>query len=137
MTAISELEGFTVYRAVQECRDGFFLSSGDSNIRISTATAKLLGDPEYVVLFFDEKKKRVMITAANQKMENTIKLRKGSHTDHHRTCLNHGGVNKLVRKLAGAKDEKTTYRAPGHAIEGVEGKIIFELSRAVEFRAAR
>lgn len=139
MTAISELEGFTVYHPTLEARGAVFLSSNEAVLRLSRPAMALLGDPAHVLIFFDEKKKRLMVAAAKPEVENVIVLSgkgRGCRGDRINCCIALAGANKMVRKLAGCKDMKTTYRFPGHVIEGVEGKIIFELSRAVPVKSA-
>ena len=68
---MSELDGFVVYRPKDlPC----FISAHDKQITVSSGAFKVMGSPEYVNVFLDECRQRIMIKAAEPKFENVLKM---------------------------------------------------------------
>ena len=73
----SELEGFEVFVPTAYVKsNAVLLTIGVSGIRISRTGLGLLKYPEYINAFFDRKTKRLLISAADKRMQNVIRLSK-------------------------------------------------------------
>lgn len=130
--ALKELDGFVVYRPLSMAsRNSMFLSCAGTSLCLSVEAVKQLGSPDYVVLFFDERKKRMMAMSGTAGMENAMRMQCASAQGGIKCRINCKPVCELTRKLAEAGNRSERLRFPGHSVEGAEGKIIFELSRPV------
>ena len=101
----NELDGFVVYKSHLRAQSGLFMTISKHAVRFSLDVIKAMGT-DWLLLFFDENKQRLMIQPTKKGTTNTVKLSSAG-----------GSVNTLVQKtvvrdvreLAGLKDgEKIT-----------------------------
>lgn len=98
----NELEGFVIYKPHLRFISGLFATINKNGVRFSHDCCKAMGD--WVLIFFDENKQRIMLQPAKKGTANAVKL-----------SANGGAVNTLIqktvvqdiRKLAGLNDNET------------------------------
>ena len=73
---MTELESFELFRP--EGKRKYFISARNKSVGISKDAYEDLGQPEYVLVYIDEVKKRIMIQAVDKKYDNAIKVVKHS-----------------------------------------------------------
>lgn len=71
----SPLEGFVLFPNEREVIQ---LSIGRGYIRISSDAIRLIGDPSFINVFFDETGRRMAVKAATDKMPNTFGMGKNT-----------------------------------------------------------
>ena len=103
--------------------------TGDRNMRLTDGAISLLGNPEYVNVFFDEPGKRMMIRKAEKDMPNIFRIQAKSFQ-----CL---GVIQHIHFIAG------TNTKPGLAVrfEGIDPKasgcVIIDLNKHTVISTAK
>lgn len=125
---MKELDGFVVFEPLGGYAGGTcFLTVTEKFARPSLTALRQMGDPKYIVVFFDERRKRVMLMAAEKKMANTFRVLWGSDGKENGVCSKQ--LCEKILRLAGAepKPGMKSLRFPGHKVEGADGKVIFEL----------
>lgn len=115
---MSELDGFVIYKP-KHSNEKMYLSVRKKGVGITQAVLEALHDAEYVNVFFDEMKHRVMLKYAEADFENTLKVgnygRSGSMINN----------KNIAEKLRGWWGENA--RIQGHAAG--DGIVIFEEKR--------
>lgn len=117
---MTELESFELFRPHGE--QNFFLCARNKSIGISKDAYNELDQPEYVLVFIDDIKNRIMIKAVNQNYENAVKVIKHSAGGTHRSsnmCLCCKALTKKMITMFG-----TSNRVYGH-LAG-DGVMIFD-----------
>ena len=112
------LAGFVLFPNVKEVVQ---MSIGRGYIRISSDAIRLIGDPHFLNVFFDEPGKRMAVKAADDKMPNTFGMGKNT------------GLNKCAALLEKVLQVAETEWHPGEVIrfDGVKYSdyVIFDLSK--------
>lgn len=112
---MSELDGFVVYKPQKETK--MHISVGRRGIGITRSAVDALGVPEYINIFLDEVKHRVMIKYAEADYENTLKISNNGRSGLTINC------KRIAEHLCGWYGLNT--HVPGH--EAGDGILIFEL----------
>ena len=117
------LAGFVLFPNVKEVVQ---MSIGRGYIRISSDAIRLIGNPEFLNVFFDESGKRMAVKAATEKMPNVFGMGKNT------------GLNKCAALLEKVLKVAETEWHPGEVIrfDGVkyENYVIFDLSKSKTVR---
>lgn len=69
---MTELEGFELFKPGKD--ETLFITTNFSKIMMCKEVFQVLGKPEYVNVFLDEVKQRIMIKAAEKDYENAIRV---------------------------------------------------------------
>lgn len=112
---MSELDGFVIYKP-KHSNEKMYLSVRKKGVGITQAVLEALHDAEYVNVFFDEMKHRVMLKYAEADFENTLKVG------------NYGRSGRMINSLDIAEKLRGWYgnaQVAGH-VAG-DGILIFEL----------
>ena len=124
----NELDGFVVYKPHLRAQSGLFMTISKHAVRFSLDVIKAMGT-DWLLLFFDENKQRIMIQPAKKGTTNTVKLSTGGGSAN---TLVQKTVIQDVRELAGLKDDEriTVY---GHKCNyATTPSIIFNLKERKE-----
>ncbi len=129
---MGELDGFVIYRnekgnktAPHACA----LMVSKYILTLSMTACQELEDPEYVHVFFDERRRRLMITKAEPDAPNSFLLvRQGSKPGDRRCAISAKYVRKEVERLAGFSFEGRRFLIHGHRAQSQEPALIFELA---------
>ena len=128
----SELDGFVIYRnelgnktAPHACA----LMVSKYILTLSMTACFLLDVPEYVHVFFDERRRRMMITKAEPDAPNSFLLaRQGNKPGDRRCVLSSKYVRQEVERLAGFSFEDLRFLIHGHKAQAQQPALIFELA---------
>ena len=125
----NELDGFTVYKPTLRAVPGIFLSINKTSIRFSVDAIRAM-NTEWLLLFFDRNKQRLMIQPAKKGTVNALKL--NSQGGKGCNSLIQKSVLQDVRDLAEVSENKQ-YICYGHKCNyAVTPSIIFNLKEAQE-----
>lgn len=113
---MTELEGFEIFTPTGP----FFICAGDKAIRICADAYRALGMPEYVNVFLDDVKKRIMLKVAKKDYENAMKVIKHSHGMNMNICY-----KALAVKIADMYGQGN--RVYGHLVS--DGMMVFDRSK--------
>ena len=123
---MSELDGFVVVkRNAKQIRNEISIRVDGGMVRFSAKAMRVLGNPTYINIFFDERQKRMLIVNSAVENENTFKLVGGGKCDHSK-CINSDRLVRLVRNVAEVNDYANYL---GHLVDGCDDKVIFDLSK--------
>ena len=125
----NELEGFEVFVPVAYVKsNAVLLFINTSGCRISKPGLAHLKFPEYVNAFFDRKTKRLMITAAEKRMANAIRLSKTLKMPCRidMTCLRDELENICGQKLF---EHGKNYFIEGKIAKAQNPSLIFDLNK--------
>lgn len=115
---MSELDGFVVYKPKHEVKK-MHISVRKKGVGLTQTVIEALNDAEYINIFLDDKKHRVMLKQAEADYENILRVgnygRSGSMINN----------KNIAEKLRGWWGENA--RIPGHAAG--DGIVIFEEKR--------
>ena len=128
----SELEGFVVFRnekgnktAPHACA----LLVSKYILTLSMTACFLLEDPSYVHVFFDERRRRMMVTKAEPDAPNSFLLaRQGNKPGDRRCVLSAKYLRKEVERLSGFKFDGLRFLIHGHKAQSSQPALIFELA---------
>lgn len=114
---MTELEGFEIFAPSKG--KPLFICTGEKAVRICADAYKALGKPQYVNVFLDDVKKRILIKVSEKSFDNALKVVKHS-----------GGMNMTICYKDLAKKVSAMYgkgnRVYGHIVS--EDMIIFDRS---------
>ena len=79
MNVKNELTGFVIYEPRKFRSNGIAFSVNNRTLRFTTEAVRKIRTPECVNIFFDDTKKRMLVTAANEDYKNVFRLRKPSN----------------------------------------------------------
>ena len=89
----------------------------------------LLDDPEYVNIFFDERRRRMMITKAEPDSANSFLLaRQGNKPGDRRCVLSAKYLREEVERLAGFSFDGKRFLIRGRKAQSSQPALIFELA---------
>ena len=128
----SELDGFVIYRnekgnktAPHACA----LLVSKFLLTLSMKACQELEDPAYVHVFFDERRRRLMIVKAEPDAPNSFLLaRQGNKAGDRRCALSSKYVRENVEKLAGFSFDGLRFLIHGHKAPSSQPALIFELA---------
>ena len=129
MVAMNELSGFEVYKPGTKSRGSviYKLSTSENKTRFSSAVVNYLGLPQFVNIFFDYSKKRMMVTAGAENNENILKLnRAGSGPSCAISCM---ALLDELEKLTGVKPP---YCVLGKVADSKQPAVIFDLTQVTK-----
>lgn len=134
--AANVLDGFEVFEPNQRIEDwiGFVLS--ENYIKLTSGTLDVLRWPEYVVVLFDRKGKRMMIIPGKKDTPNRIGLTKSYSNAQRLTYLRNGRLLSEIRKIAGIGDG-VCGQAFGKQAQVVQPTIIFDLGNITIMKGAK
>ena len=120
-----ELMGFVIVRKsrtryVDPKRQIPNLSVQKKGLILNVASCRALGMPDYVLVFLDENRRRIMVRAAEKDQENAYLLSYDGTKFRRKVCS--WCLSAQLRKLFGQE----TFTLKGHAPKGTEGILIFE-----------
>ena len=129
---MGELDGFVIYRnekgnktAPHACA----LMVSKYLLTLSMKACQELDDPAYVHVFFDERRRRLMITKAEPDAPNSFLLaRQGNKKGDRRCALSSIFVRENVEKLAGFSFTGLRFLIHGHKAQASTPSLIFELA---------
>lgn len=127
----SELEGFEVFiPSLYVKSSAITLTIGMSGCRLSKPAMSNLKFPEYINVFFDRKTKRLMVTPADKRTPNGVKLVFVGKTKLlcriNMTCFNSELEKVCERKLF---EKGKTYQVEGRVAKSQQPSIIFDLNK--------
>lgn len=121
-----ELEGFRVFdpgenkKGMSE-RIGLWI--GRDLIRLTSGTSIALGEPDHVLVFFDELRRRMMLQPAEGTEKNAIRIT--VKTRRRRTVIQRKALHKEILRISGKDITAGTLWLPGHAADTVRPSLIF------------
>ena len=122
---VNEFAGFEIFVPTYGSNNNRIqLTFSKTGCRLSKLALSHLKYPEYVNIFFDRSAKRMMISAADKKMQNTFHLSKQGH------CPNTIGQKCVIDELVsiyGANPEQRTYFS-GEKAKYSQPAVIFDLT---------
>ena len=126
----SELEGFVVFdpaKIVSIVKE-IAIKMNAHRARISAYALQYIGDPEYVIAFFDENQKRLMIIPGEKSMKNAVPL--SINGTPKKCCISRGNFMKKIAEIAGIEYKKDFYyKISGHKVSSsVQPTLIFDLA---------
>ena len=129
---MGELDGFVIYRnekgnktAPHACA----LLVSKYILTLSMTACFLLDDPEYVNIFFDERRRRLMITKAEPDSANSFLLaRQGNKPGDRRCVLSAKYLREEVERLAGFSFDGKRFLIRGRKAQSSQPALIFELA---------
>ena len=129
---MGELDGFVIYRnekgnktAPHACA----LMVSKYLLTLSMKACQDLDDPAYVNVFFDDRRRRLMITKAEPDAPNSFLLaRQGNKAGDRRCALSSIFVRENVEKLAGFSFTGLRFLIHGHKAQSATPALIFELA---------
>ena len=129
---MGELDGFVIYRnekgnktAPHACA----LMVSKYLLTLSMKACQDLDDPAYVHVFFDDRRRRLMITKAEPDAPNSFLLaRQGNKAGDRRCALSSIFVRENVEKLAGFSFTGLRFLIHGHKAQSSTPALIFELA---------
>ena len=128
----SELDGFTIYRnekGNKTCPHACALMVSKFLLTLSMKACQDLDDPAYVHVFFDDRRRRLMITKAEPDAPNSFLLaRQGNKAGDRRCALSSIFVRENVEKLAGFSFDGLRFLIHGHKAQSSTPALIFELA---------
>lgn len=128
----SELDGFTVFRNEKGNRTAphaIAIMVSKHVLSLSMTACQLLEDPTYVTIFFDERRRRMMITKAEDDTPNSFMLaRQGGEAQDRRCHLSAKYLREEVEKLAGFSFDGRRFLIRGHKAQSSLPALIFELA---------
>jgi len=121
---INELEGFEIF--VPSYTFGgsrIEMTITKTGCRLSKASLSEIKYPEYVNAFFDRNGKRLMITAADKRMQNTLRLSKQGH------CPNTLGQKNFIEMMRVVSGNALAgwHTIPGKKAQSKTLALIFDL----------
>ena len=96
----NELDGFVVYKPIMRAATGLFVTLGKTGIRFSNDVIRAM-NTEWLLIFTDENKQRLMVQPAKKGTVNALKLTSSGSTCNTFTQKN---VIADLRMLAGLHD---------------------------------
>ena len=128
----NELEGFVIYRNEKGNRTAPHSCSimvSKHVFSLSMTAGQMLEDPVYVNIFFDERRKRMMITKADADMPNTFMLaHQGNKPGDRRCVLSAKYLREEVERLAGFSFDGLRFLIHGKRANTEQPALIFELA---------
>ena len=129
---MGELDGFVIYRnekgnktAPHACA----ILVSKYLLSLSMTACKELEDPAYVHVFFDERRRRLMVVKAEPDAPNSFLLaRQGNKAGDRRCALSSKFVRENVEKLAGFSFDGLRFLIRGHKASSQQPALIFELA---------
>lgn len=112
---MSELEGFELFRPNAD--KPLYIAARQKSVAICAEAYKALGCPQYVNVFTDDFKKRIMIKKAEKGYENAIKV--VQHSAGRNMCLCYKKLADMVIEMFGQST-----RVYGHVVG--DGMMIFD-----------
>ena len=128
----SELEGFVVFRNEKGnkcCPHACALLVSKYILTLSMTACFELDDPSYVHIFFDDRRRRMMVTKADPDAPNSFLLaRQGNKPGDRRCVISAKYVRQQVEKLAGFSFDGRRFLIRGHRATSQQPALIFELA---------
>jgi len=128
----SELDGFVIYRnekGNKTCPHAAALMVSKYILTLSITACYELDEPSYVHIFFDERRRRMMVTKAEPDAPNSFLLaRQGNKPGDRRCVISAKFVRQEVEKLAGFNFDGLRFLIHGHRASSQQPALIFELS---------
>lgn len=130
---MKELEGFVVFEPIHGRNLSYplYLAVTNNTVRPAKNVLVKLKNASYIVAFFDDMHQRMMLMAADEKMENTFHITYGQKGKYH-SIFSLALAGKILQ-IAGI-DPKTCTKPvyfEGHTVEDADGKVIFDLSKCI------
>ena len=129
---VSELEGFTVFRNEKGNRTAphaVAIMVSKHVLSLSMTACQLLHDPVYVNVFFDERRRRMMIVKADPDTPNSFRLAKqGGEIANRRCHLTGKYIRTEVEKLAGFSFDGLRFLIRGRKVQASQPSLIFDLA---------
>ena len=129
---MNELDGFVVYRNEKGNRTAphsIALMVSKRVLSLSMTACQILDDPVYVNIFFDERRRRMMVTKAEEETPNCFMLAKQGKEEGNRRCyLSAKYLRSEVEKLAGFSFDGLRFLIRGHKAQTTMPALIFELA---------
>ena len=120
-----ELVGFIPYRPNIKIDDEIAIVLTLTYIRLNDRAMVELGKPEWINVFLDYNKKRLMVTASEKGRENAIRVGAMAKANK-RNVINTAGLRKEIELMVGKA--KQTRQIIGHKVETGNPTIIFNLA---------
>ena len=130
METKNELTGFVVYEPRKFRSNGIAFSVNNRTLRFTTEAVTKIGAPDYVNIFFDDTKKRMLVTAAKKDYKNVFQLRKPSNRLSVRSAIFCAALCVQVQRLAGIEDREKLVSFKGRVYSPTQ--LIFDLSKHQE-----
>ncbi len=128
---MGELDGFVVFRnekgnktAPHACA----LLVSKYILTLSMTACQELEDPEYVHIFFDERRRRMMVTKAEPDAPNSFLLVQQGKKNTRRCGISAKFVRAEVERLAGFSFDGLRFLIYGHKAQAQNPALIFELA---------
>ena len=119
-----ELVGFVPYRPNIKIDDEIAIVLTLAYIRLNDRAMVELGKPEWINVFLDYNRKRLMVTASEKGRENAIRVCAMAKANK-RNVINTAGLRKEIELMVGKL--KQTRQIIGHKVETGNPTIIFDL----------
>ena len=130
MTTKNELSGFVVYEPRKLRSNGIAFSVNNRTLRFTTEAVRKIRTPECVNIFFDDMKKRMMVTAANEDYKNVFRLRKPSKRSSVKNAIFCSDLCIQVQCIAGIEECDSLVSFKGKLYSPTQ--LIFDLSKHSE-----
>ena len=129
---MGELDGFVIYRnekGNKTAPHACCLLVSKYILTLSMTACFQLEDPAYVHVFFDERRRRMMITKAEPDAPNSFLLaRQGNKPGDRRCVLSAKYVRAEVERLSGFSFDGLRFLIRGHKASSQQPALIFELA---------
>lgn len=126
--AMSVLDGFKIFNFSEGVP---YLSVTSNGITFNKAVIMKLEYPKHVVLYVDERTKRIALQARDEKVENSVAFYKQKTSNVLSVRWNGKDLLNTIKGMMEWDLEKESYRAEGELIQD-ERVMIFDLSRATD-----
>ena len=129
---MGELDGFVVFRNEKGNRTAphvLALMVSPSTLGLSMTACQVLSDPVYGNVFFDERRRRMMVSKAEPDMPNAFMLaHQGGERTSRRCLLSAKCIREKVETLAGFDFGKRRFLIRGKSVGTENPALIFELA---------
>ena len=120
-----ELLGFVPYVPNKKLTDEIAMVVSKNYIRLSGIALVALGMPEYINVFLDYTKRRMMIVPGSENDKNVIKMSVMPKSDQ-RNIISACGLHKEIRIMTGRNDIRQMH-CIGHKVDAGKPTIVFHL----------
>ena len=100
----NDLMGFVLYEPTDTRRTGVFITGRSHSISLSDKSLNMIGNPEYINIFFKPGKKQMMIMASQKDFENNFPLKASGGSRTRKNNVNSCELKRQIAEIVGVDD---------------------------------